>query len=182
MQSSTNRFHVLTGGPGAGKTTLIDALAGDGFGRSEEAGRGVIQHQAAIRGNALPWSDPALFAEAMLVWEMRSHHIASGQPGTVLFDRGVPDVLGYLRLSGIAVPGHVERAAEQFRYNRTVCVLPPWRQIFRQDDERKQDFDEAERTFEAVTQAYRDCDYQLIEVPRGPLDERRRFLLAHLGG
>ncbi len=58
----------------------------------------------AIGGRALPWVDPALFAEMMLVWEMRSYHLAEQQAGLVFFDRGVPDVLGYLRLLNLPVP------------------------------------------------------------------------------
>ena len=44
---------VITGGPGSGKTTLIDALARAGFARTVEAGRAIIQDQQAIDGPAL---------------------------------------------------------------------------------------------------------------------------------
>ena len=53
MTSDTQLF-VVTGGPGSGKTTLIDALAQGGCARSIEAGRGVIQDQVAIRGPGCP--------------------------------------------------------------------------------------------------------------------------------
>ena len=72
MTSDTQRLFVVTGGPGSGKTTLIDALAQGGCARSIEAGRGVIQDQVTIGGHALPWRDPQAFAELMLCWEMRS--------------------------------------------------------------------------------------------------------------
>ena len=49
---------VITGGPGSGKTTLIDALEAAGFARTHEAGRGIIRDQTAIGGPALPWRDP----------------------------------------------------------------------------------------------------------------------------
>jgi predicted ATPase len=77
--SNTQRLFVVTGGPGSGKTTLIDALAQAGCARSIEAGRGVIQDQVAIGGPALPWRDPRAFAELMLRWEMRSYHLAQEQ-------------------------------------------------------------------------------------------------------
>ena len=35
----------------------------------------------------------------------------------MIFDRGVPDVLGYLRLSELPIPPHVDRAAQIFRYH-----------------------------------------------------------------
>ena len=151
MTSDTQRLFVVTGGPGSGKTTLIDALAQGGCARSIEAGRGVIQDQVAIRGPALPWRDPQAFAELMLCWEMRSYHLAQEQAGPVFFDRGVPDVIGYLRMLGLPVPLHMEEAAATFRYHRRVFIAPPWPDIFRQDSERKQSLEEAVRTYEALT-------------------------------
>ena len=97
VSDNTERFFVITGGPGSGKTTLIDALQQAGYARSIEAGRGVIQEQMAIGGRALPWSDRMAFAELMLVWEMRSYRMAQEWSGSVFFDRGLADVVGYLR-------------------------------------------------------------------------------------
>lgn len=124
MQNDADRFFVLTGGPGSGKTTLIEALRQAGFATSVEAGRGIIRDQSAIGGTALPWSDRALFAELMLSWEMRSYRAAAELAGPVFFDRGVPDTIGYLRLCGLPVPGHLTSAAMEFRYARRVFVAP----------------------------------------------------------
>jgi predicted ATPase len=173
-------FYILTGGPGSGKSSLIEALHRQGYARSIEAGRGIIQDQVAIGGRALPWSDPLLFAEMMLSWEMRSYQIAQESSGPAFFDRGVPDVLGYLRLLDIPAPEHMRKAAEVFRYNRTVFIAPPWREIFCQDRERKQDFGEAVRTYESMIATYTDFDYELVEVPRLPLEERLSFILHRI--
>lgn len=142
--------------------------------------RGIIQDQVAIAGRALPWLDPPIFAELMLSWDMRSYHIAEGKTGPVFFDRGVVDVIGYLRLLGLPVPRHMEKAAEIFRYNRLVFIAPPWKEIFAQDNERKQDFAEAVRTYEAMLAAYQDCGYELIELPRRPLAERMHFVVQNI--
>jgi predicted ATPase len=174
------RFFVVTGGPGSGKSTLLAALAEAGWSCSAEAGRGIIQDQVAIGGPALPWSDPSAFAELMLSWEMRSYRMASARPGRSLFDRGVPDVVGYLRLAGRPVPAHVDRAARTFRYNRRVFLAPPWPEIFRQDAERKQDLDEAARTCEAMIAAYADYGYELVTLPRAPVPQRIRFMIERM--
>lgn len=180
MEKDANRFFVVTGGPGAGKSALVDALSQAGYARSIEAGRGVIQDQVTIGGTALPWSDRILFAELMLSWDMRSYHLAQQAEGTAFFDRGVPDVAGYLRMLGVPVPAHVRRAAEMFRYNRRVFIAPPWREIFIQDRERKQNFEEAIRTYEALKATYSDHDYELIELPRASVEERVRFVQARI--
>lgn len=178
MEGRHDHLFALTGGPGSGKTTLIEALVRAGHAGIAEAGRGIIRDQAAIGGPALPWRDPAAFAEMMLCWEMRSHHMARALPGPVFLDRGVPDVIGYLRLTGLPVPVHMEKAAETFRYNRRVFIAPPWPEIFRRDEERRQTLDEAERTYEAMVEAYAGCGYEPVEIPRLAVEERVRFVLA----
>ena len=180
MQNHTDHFFVLTGGPGSGKTTLIEALAAEGYATAPEAGRNIIQDQVTVGGAALPWRDKTLFAELMLAWELRSHHTASGLTGPVFFDRGVLDTLAYLRLSGLAVPAHMEKAAEHFRYNRRVFIAPPWPEIFSQDTERKQDLDEAKRTFDALADTYPRYGYELITLPRTSVEERLAFILEEL--
>jgi predicted ATPase len=180
LNENAERFFVLTGGPGSGKSTLLDALERCGYNRSVEAGRGVIQDQVSISGTALPWGDRALFAELMLAWEMRSYRIAESLTGPVFFDRGVPDVLGYLRLIGLPVPPHVHEAAKLFRYNWQVFLAPPWREIFQQDRERKQDFEEAVRTCDVMRETYASLNYEVVEIPCGPVERRVEFVLSRI--
>jgi predicted ATPase len=180
IAAGADRFFVLTGGPGSGKTALGEALKQSGYYCSVEAGRGVIQDQVLIGGRALPWADRSLFAELMLCWEMRSYRIARERTGLVFFDRGVIDVLGYLLQIGHAIPEHMEKAVENFPYHRRVFIAPPWEEIFRQDRERKQDFDEAVRTYEAMVTIYNRYGYELLELPRSSVKERLDFVLLEI--
>ncbi len=175
--SDCTRFHVITGGPGSGKTSLIDALARAGHAHTVEAGRAIIQDQLAIDGPALPWRDPQAFAELMLSWELRSYRMAEAMSGPVFFDRSVTDLLGYLTLIGRPVPAHIARAAARFRYNQRVFVAPPWPEIYAQDAERKQTLEEAVRTYEALVTAYAACGYELVSLPLVSVEERVRFVL-----
>ena len=172
------RFFVITGGPGSGKTTLIEALEAAGFARTVEAGRAVIQEQLASGGSAFPWKDPAAFAEKKLERDIRSYEEAKAQTGPVFFDRGIADVVGYLRLCGLPAPAQMMKAAEDFRYHRRVFIAPPWREIYAQDAERKQDFDEAQRTYTAMVATYTACGYELVELPRASVEERVRFVVS----
>ena len=72
-------------------------------------------------------------------------------------------------------------AVAAFPYDRRVFVAPPWPAIFRQDAERRQTLDEAERTYEALVAAYAGFGYELVELPRATVGERVRFVLDQAG-
>ena len=173
-------FFVVTGGPGSGKTTLIEALARAGFAVAAEAGRAVIREQQANGGHALPSLDPLAFAAAMLAHDLASYDAHRDAAGPVFFDRGIPDVVGYLRLEGVAVPAEMLRAARAKRYRRRVFVCPPWPDIYVTDDERKQTPEVAARTCRTMIETYGGFGYELVEVPRAPVVARLSFVLERI--
>jgi predicted ATPase len=175
------RFFVLTGGPGAGKSTLIDQLRGAGFTAMPEAGRSIIREQAAISGPALPWVDPVLYAETILSWDIRSYRMAEQTAGPVFFDRGVTDAVAAFGQLALPVPGHVHDAALTYRYSPLVFIAPPWPEIYAQDTERKQSLEEAERTHDALASTYPRYGYELVSLPRASVLERVRFVLETVG-
>jgi predicted ATPase len=61
-----------------------------------------------------------------------------------------------------------------------VFLAPPWREIYRTDSERKQDFAEAERTYRGLWETYEECGYRLIELPKLEPIARARFVCEHL--
>jgi predicted ATPase len=177
----TDRLHVVTGGPGSGKTTLIDALAAAGVATSPEVGRAVIREQLAIGGDALPWGDELAFAEEMLVRDVAAQGDALASGRVTVMDRGVPDVVGFLRVSKLAVPAHIDRAARDVRYNPRVFIAPYWAEIYAHDPERKQSPELAAATQAAMVATYQGYGYTLVELPRVSVAERVAFVLAAIG-
>src|SRR3546814_13257140 len=72
-------FHVITGGPGSGKSTLIAALAVEGFDHMLDAGRGITREQVAVGGAAPPWADRGPFPELPTGLGLLSWHEATAR-------------------------------------------------------------------------------------------------------
>ena len=176
-------FFVISGAPGAGKTTLLRALEDRRFPIMEEGARAVIRAQSAIDGTALPWKNQQTYAELMLGWELRSYNEAlrlhPNRP--VLFDRAIPDIIAHLELCGLPIPPHLARAAEQYRYNRTVFIAPYWPEIYRTDAERQQSPKQAQAACETILSVYRRLGYEPLLLPRTALQNRIRFIMDHTG-
>ena len=64
MKNKSNAI-IITGGPGMGKTSVIEQLSAMGYHSVEETGRSIIQKELKTDGNRLPWLDKKGFAMAM---------------------------------------------------------------------------------------------------------------------
>lgn len=174
----SKKFYVLTGGPGSGKTTVIEELHKRGHGCVEEVGRQVIKEQVEAGKDALPWGNKRAFRDLMLERSIETYEAVRYNPKTVFFDRGIPDLIGYSVLDNIPMGENLIRASETYRYNAKVFIFPPWKEIYENDSERKQSFDVAVATYEAMVKAYSKTGYELIDVSLGTVTERCKFLLS----
>lgn len=168
-------FYILTGPPGAGKSSLLDALTGD-VQTVPEAARRVLAEQRSRGGVATGDQDPAAFVAHMFDTMRADYHTASG---LTLFDRGLPDLLAFCAYYQIP-DDDIRAATKTVRYQPMVFFLPAWREIYRSDEERRLDFEGAAAFGELTRQAYRKAGYVILEVPKVSLSERRAFLLEHL--
>jgi predicted ATPase len=176
----SDHFFVVTGGSGAGKTSLITELSRRGFHTIPESGRAIIREEMARGGDALPWADRLAYAERMLEQDLRAYSAAQALSGPVIFDRGIPDTMGYLTLCGLPVPPHVAAAARANRYNACVFLTPYWDEIFTQDTERTQTRTEAKATCAVMRETYTALGYQVTELPRTDIASRAKFVCAQL--
>ncbi|WP_408097226.1 AAA family ATPase [Peredibacter sp. HCB2-198] len=176
-----NNYYVLTGGPGAGKSTLLKEIEKHGLHCSHEVAREIIQEQVASGGRALPWDDTKAYSEIMFTRSKEAYEDSSLFKGPVIFDRGIPDVIGYMKLIGLSVPKEFYEVAKNYRYNQTVFILPHWEEIYINDAERKQSHQEARETFEVLRQTYEELQYRVVEVPKDTIEKRFVFLRQKIG-
>lgn len=100
--------------------------------------------------------------------------------GPVFFDRGILDTIGYLRLENIPVPEEMTTIAREMIYHKNVFILPSWREIYENDPERKQNFEEAVSTYHHMKEIYLEYGYHLIEVPEVPVEKEQNLSLRSL--
>lgn len=174
-----NRY-VITGGPGVGKTALINELERYGFQIVHEEARSIIKRQVKTGGDGLPWKDKSLYAELMLNASLQTYRKVSADHSTetVFFDRGIIDTFCYMHMENIPFSEEISKIAEKYRYNKKVFILPPWKEIYENDNERKQTWEEAEFTFQQMKETYLKYNYEVIEVPKGTLAERLKFVIG----
>jgi predicted ATPase len=169
---------VITGGPGSGKSTLLSAAEAVGIATSPEIAREILREPGGMELRA---SGPRKFAEAMLERELTAFHESASLGGPVLFDRGFPDIAGFHELSGLDVPQELDRICRTFRYEGPIFRAPPWRTIYAPDPERIQNWEEALASDAAVSTAWRNYGYELIDLPLAPVEERLEFIRRLLG-
>ena len=178
-----NNCYVLTGGPAAGKTTLLEELQKRGYEIVPEIARKLIKEQQRNNGDALPWKDKQRYQEMMFERSLDSFQYAAkkvARQAPLFFDRGFLDAICYAQLIQSEISEQMENYADNWRYNKSVFILPPWREIYETDNERKQDWNEVVLTFEKMSETYAHYGYNLVELPKIPVSERADFVLRFI--
>lgn len=175
-----SNFYIITGGPGVGKTSLIEELQRRGYNCVPEVARNIIKEQMETGGDALPWKDTHKYSDLMLSGSIKDYVDLAGETELYFFDRGIPDTYGYEVLMKFDINKALTDAVEKYRYNPVVFILPPWKEIYETDEERKQDYDTAVETYHVMFRVYEKLGYIPKEVPRLPVKERTDFLLKQI--
>ncbi|MGD9477835.1 AAA family ATPase [Shinella sp. G-2] len=174
----SDRFIILSGCSGGGKSTLLEALHRRGHAVVEEPGRRIVQQELAAGGTALPWLDLAAFARRAVEMALADRAAMKDHSGLVFFDRGLIDAASALQVAG----GEPVLAtlAETHRYNRQVFLTPPWPEIYEGDPERRHGFEAALAEYQRLERTYPLLGYETVILPKAPVEARADFVLARL--
>ena len=162
--SDTDRFVVISGCSGGGKSTLLAELGRRGYATVEEPGRRIVRQETAGAGRALPWVDPVAFARRAIEVSMADRRAARGLEGWVFFDRGLIDAAcGLQHLTGepaVADLGTVHRC------HGRVFLTPPWPEIYVTDAERRHGLEAAMAEYARLMSVYSSLGYEVIVCRR----------------
>ena len=111
---------IITGGPGAGKTTLINALGDMGYPTFAESSRQLIEQQSQLENGILPWFDLPGFARLCLT-VMNEQKEQANQHPVAFLDRAIPDICGYLTQANLKID-EVYREASQGYHSQALFL------------------------------------------------------------
>ncbi|WP_339652482.1 ATP-binding protein [uncultured Maribacter sp.] len=183
----TNKRIVITGGPGTGKTVLISSLEEKGFHCFHEVIRTMtldaLNDKPAneILINPIDFVDDAKSFNDELI-NARLNHFNKGisiDKKHLFYDRGLPDVIAYMNYFKQPIDKRYNVLCLENRYDE-VLILPPWKDIYVQDNERMENFEQACGIHKHLENTYIDLGYRPIEVPFGTIDNRLRFVVDHI--
>jgi predicted ATPase len=169
-------WHVITGAPSCGKTTLIDLLAREGFHIAPEGGRLYMEREAArgktteeIRAHISTLQRGIKTTQLGIERSLRPAHLT-------FLDRSVLDSLAWYRLFGLD-PNEFLPECFHHRYASVFILerLPLTLDGFRFDDDAIVDYLD-----EWHYRDYRTLGYAVLRVPVLPPEERCGFVLERL--
>ena len=168
---------VISGGPGSGKTTIINQLSQRGYTCYDEVSRSIIQQGQEAGIEQLFLTDPELFSKKLLEGRIQQFIDAKTIDEKLVFlDRGIPDIVAYMDFKQEESPKSFTDACEKCRYD-FVFLLPPWEKIYKQDNERYETFEESRAIYENLKKTYTNYGYEIVEVSFGNLMERVNYIL-----
>ncbi|MCB4808565.1 ATP-binding protein [Tamlana sp. 62-3] len=172
---------VITGGPGTGKSSIINDLIKRGYVCLEEISRQVTIEAKKDGIDQLFLTNPLLFSELLLKGRQKQFTEALNfENKTVFFDRGIPDVLAYMDYIGDTYPENFINACNDAVYD-AVFILKPWKEIYTSDSERYENFEQALLIHDNLVNTYKHYNYTLIDVPFDTVENRTNFILKVLG-
>ncbi|HLV15274.1 MAG TPA: ATP-binding protein [Xanthomarina sp.] len=171
---------VITGGPGTGKTSLINELTKRGYTCLEEISRQVTLEARKEGVEQLFLSQPFLFSQRLLEGRVKQYEAALRLENDLVFlDRGVPDVLAYMDFANESYPEDFVEACNSCKYTQ-VFVLAPWQEIFVSDSERYENFEQSQEIHQQLLKTYHKYQYNLIDIPFDTVENRVDYLLKKL--
>jgi predicted ATPase len=182
---------VLTGSPGSGKTEVLKLLREMKYHVVPEPSRSLIKQLKSYSQNwfnnlqknplarsilhIIPSDSREAFQQMVEKQNILNHN--KNQNG--FFDRGLVDEIGFRRFYKKEINQKLIKDCNKYRYDK-VFFFEPWKDIYVNDNERKEPFELAESIGKYILEGYKEFGYNPIIVPKTSINDRVKFILDNL--
>ena len=147
---------VITGGPGTGKTSIINKLESLGHHVFHESSREIIRKYKKLGHDQLFLSNPIKF-----------------------FDRGIHDIIAYLNYKKISFGKEFESASKKYKYD-FIFLAEPWEDIYKKDKERYESFEDLIIINKYIKKTYSNYAQKFITLPKSSVQGRINFIIESI--
>ena len=182
---------VLTGAPGTGKTSVIEKLYESKHHIIREPARELLKK---LKSSDEKWYDnlqtnpivksllhiiPNDNREAFqqMVEKQNVFNYTKNKNG--FFDRSLVDEIGFRNFYKKEPNQKLIDNCNKLRYDK-VFFFNPWKEIFVNDSERKETFEQSVEISKCLVDGYKDFGYKLIMMPNLSVEERIKFILDNI--
>ena len=169
-------WHVITGAPCSGKTTVINELEKVGYRVVHEVARAYIDHEIQ-KGRRLNQIKADILAfERRILHEKIKIEASLPENEIIFLDRAVPDSIAYFKFEGLDSLEPIEKS-QAVRYRKIFLFQ---RLGFEKDAVRSEDDKIANRLNDLLEKSYQMLGYEIVQVPLMAVEKRVDFILKHL--
>lgn len=177
MAIEVTNWYVITGGPGAGKTTTVNLLKERGYKTTIEHARHYIDTQL-VNGRTVDEvrKHQKEFQEGVLDMQIEQESFLTPKE-MVFLDRAIPDALAYYRFLDLPVDKKLQDALTNISYRKIFILdyLPLKQDYARREDEKAQ-----RQIHSLITEVYEGLPFPVVHVPVMPPVDRVDFILKNL--
>ena len=183
IKKKNNCKIVITGGPGSGKTEIINSLSKKNFHCFKEVSREIIRPEQ-LKGTKNYFSDKPIEFSKRLIKKRKEQYIKSSnlslskRKPVIFFDRGLHDIFAYLNYIKKSY-NKIKFKLEDYSYDMTF-ILPPWKEIYKTDSERKETYEQSIQIYKYIKYIYIKYKIRLFEIKPDTIENRVLEILKYL--
>ena len=172
------QHYIISGPPSSGKSALLTALSKNNFLCFTEVAREVIKENLSNNLDCFPWNNTLDFSDQ--VYRKSLKLLRSISSDFCFFDRSIIDIIAYMDMAKLPRNQEYLKTIRNLSYNKNVFFLPFWKDIYQNDNERKETMQEAAEIEAHLRSVYLEFGYNLIDIPCRTVSERVDFILNQL--
>lgn len=173
------RRYIITGGPGSGKTSIINELAKRGYLIAPEAATDIIEERLQQNIQA-PWMADDYHIKVSTLMAKRQEKVRNSKETVVFFDRGHLDGITYILLQRRKLPqevvSYVQATINESFFDKKVFFIENL-EFCEQAPHRDENLEEALEKSRQIKRNYQALGYEVINIPPGTIEQRSEWIL-----